>query len=157
MVNLVRGLKVEAALAQLKFTANEAARPLQKLIRSAIANAEHNLSLAADSLKISIFKVDGGPVFKRFRPNSRGRTAPLKKRTAHVTLILEGERRLPKSEKTARKTDVSETAGKKEEFDKKGITEDVAAEEKRSRDFRRKPGPKQSSGFVKRMFQRKAI
>lgn len=92
VVDVLRHLTVNEALARLNFMPKRAATPLLKLMRSAIANAEHNFYLDKDSLKIDIFKVDGGPVFKRSRPGSRGRVSPIKKRTSHITLILEGNR-----------------------------------------------------------------
>ena len=99
---MVRGLSAEEALAQLRFLPKRSAGPVFKLLQSAIANAEHNFSLSSEGLKIETLKVDGGPVFKRSRPSSRGRTAPRSKKTSHITLILEGDR---KTNKSAKETD----------------------------------------------------
>lgn len=152
VVNVVKKFKPEEAVAQLNFIPNRASRPLQKLIRSGIANAENNFSLAAEGLKISIFKVDGGPVFKRFRPNSRGRTSPLKKRTSHITLILEGERTATK--KAVEPKDDLAAGTHKNEGSEKNIAKD---DNRKNRTIKGRNPNQKSSGFVKKMFQRKSI
>ncbi|MBI2465654.1 MAG: 50S ribosomal protein L22 [Candidatus Sungbacteria bacterium] len=153
VVGVVKGLKPKDALAQLRFVPNRASEPLFKLIKSAIANAENNFSLETDSLKISEFKVDGGPVFKRFRPGSRGRSSPLKKKTSHVTLVLEGQRVATSSRKSAEEKaapikEVATDEVKTVRTDKEGKREDI---------FKAKHVPVKKTGFVKKMFQRKSI
>lgn len=91
LVDLVKGKSVQDALLQLALQPKLAARPLKKLIESAIANAEHNHSLNAETLVIKNAFVDGGPMLKRFTPRAFGRAAPIRKRTSHVTVILEGD------------------------------------------------------------------
>lgn len=88
VANLVRGLDVSLAAAQLGFYQKEAARPILKLLRSAVANAEHNNKLSRDRLFIKTITVDGGPTIKRFRPRAHGRAAPIRKRTSHINIIL---------------------------------------------------------------------
>ncbi|HBH46522.1 MAG: 50S ribosomal protein L22 [Candidatus Jacksonbacteria bacterium RIFOXYC2_FULL_44_29] len=89
VAKLVRGLDTETALRQLKFSGKRVALPLTKLIQSAVANAIHNYSLKRDNLFIKIITVDGGPTLKRSRARAFGRAAPIRKRTSHVTVILD--------------------------------------------------------------------
>ena len=150
VAGVVKGLRAAEALAQLKFVPNRAAGPLFKLMKSAIADAENNFSLEPSSLRIAELKVDGGPVFKRFRPGSKGRAAPLKKRTSHVKLVLEGERTAsPQARKAAEKIE-SEVAP-----DKAAVK--PREEEYRRDTFQARRVPAKKTGFVKRMFQRKSI
>ena len=88
VVDLVRKLPVEEALEQLRFCNKRAARPVIKLINSAIANAEHNYQLKKDNLFIKEIKVDQGPALKRWRARAMGRAAIIKKLTSHVTVVL---------------------------------------------------------------------
>ncbi len=88
VVNLVRGLSVAEAEARLSFLRREAARPVLKLLRSAIANAEHNFKLERSSLLIKSITADSGITLKRSRPRAHGRAAPIRKRTTHIALVL---------------------------------------------------------------------
>ena len=88
VASLIRNKKAEEARNILKFTIKRAARPLAKLLDSAIANAEHNAKMTAEKLFIQEIRVDEGRTLKRFRPSSRGRTSPIAKRTSQVTIIL---------------------------------------------------------------------
>jgi large subunit ribosomal protein L22 len=93
VVNNIRGKNVTEALNILRFTKNEAASWLQKVLLSAIANWEHkqqNLENADDySLYIKLAFVDEAPMLKRFRPATHGRAARIHKRRNHVTIIVE--------------------------------------------------------------------
>lgn len=91
LVDLIRGLKVEEAIVQLSVSKKDAGAPVLKLLKSAIANAKHNYDLTAENLRVKTAFVDGGPVLKRWMPKAMGRATPIRKRTSHVTLILEGE------------------------------------------------------------------
>ncbi|HQO27586.1 MAG TPA: 50S ribosomal protein L22 [Candidatus Pacearchaeota archaeon] len=91
VVDLVRGKSVEEARQILKYTVRASAQPVAKLLESAVANARHNYRLAPESLKISRITVDEGQTYKRFRPESRGRVAPIHKKTSHITLTLVGQ------------------------------------------------------------------
>ncbi len=88
VANLVRRLDVAVAETQLKFTNKAAAKPLLKLLQSAVANAEHNFKLERGNLWISHLTVDGGPTLKRWRSRAFGRAAPIRKRTAYVVIKL---------------------------------------------------------------------
>jgi large subunit ribosomal protein L22 len=84
----IRGRSVPEARAVLAFTAREAADELEKVLQSAVANAEANHGIPEDRLYIAHAYVDGGPVMKRWRARARGRVARIKKRTCHITVRL---------------------------------------------------------------------
>ena len=88
VVNTIRGLSVSAAETRLSFLPKLAAQPVLKLLRSAVANAEHNFKLDKSNLYVRHIVADGGPTLKRFRPRAFGRAAPIRKRTTHISLIL---------------------------------------------------------------------
>jgi large subunit ribosomal protein L22 len=84
----IRGRSVPEARAVLAFTSREAARALEKVLHSAVSNAEANHGIAEDRLYIKAAYVDGGPVLKRWRARARGRVARIRKRTCHITVLL---------------------------------------------------------------------
>jgi large subunit ribosomal protein L22 len=84
----IRGRSIPEARAVLAFTSREAAGALEKVLQSAVSNAESNHGLAEDRLYISAAYVDGGPVMKRWRARARGRVARIRKRTCHITVKL---------------------------------------------------------------------
>ena len=84
----IRGRSVPEARAVLAFTSREAAGEIDKVLQSAVSNAEANHGIAEDRLYISAAFVDGGPVMKRWRARARGRVARIKKRTCHITVRL---------------------------------------------------------------------
>ena len=88
VVDLVRGKKVGEAIAILMHTPKAASLVVEKLIMSAIANAEHNYEMDPNNLVISQAYVDEGPTLKRFRPRAKGRASAINKRTSHITVIL---------------------------------------------------------------------
>jgi large subunit ribosomal protein L22 len=104
VIELIRDLPAQDALSVLKFAPQAASEPVAKVLASAIANAEHNLSLDADSLFVSRAYVDEGPTMKRFRPRAQGRAYRIRKRTSHITIEVESvERRAPAKKAPARK------------------------------------------------------
>ncbi len=104
VVDLVRGLPVADADTRLMFVCKAAARPVLKLLRSAIANAEHNFTLDRSTLWVKTIAADSGVTLKRSRPRARGSAAPIRKRTTHVTIVLSDEPR--KSKVKSRKSKV---------------------------------------------------
>ena len=88
VVDMVRGRNAAEALAILKFTPRSAARVVEQLLNSAVANAGQKELGEPESLKISKAFVDGGPVLKRFQARAMGRGAPIKKRTSHITIVV---------------------------------------------------------------------
>ena len=89
VVDLVRGLPVNEALAVLRFSPQAAAEPVAKVIASAAANAENNLDLDPDTLVVAVAMVDEGPTLKRIRPRAQGRAYRIRKRTSHITIEVE--------------------------------------------------------------------
>lgn len=88
VVDLIRGKRVDEAIAILRHT-NKAASPIvEKVLNSAIANAEHNNQMDPKNLVISKAYVDEGPTLKRFRPRAMGRASRINKRTSHITLVV---------------------------------------------------------------------
>jgi large subunit ribosomal protein L22 len=86
--DVVRGLKTDKAMNQLKFAGKRAALPILKLVKSAIANAEHNFELDPNNLFIKEIMVDDAVTLKRWMPRAHGRATPIRKRASHISLIL---------------------------------------------------------------------
>jgi len=87
--DLIRGKKVSAALAILAGTPRSAVSPIEKVLKSAIANAENNLSMDRESLYVAEIFATQGPTLKRFSPRARGSASRILKRTSHITVILD--------------------------------------------------------------------
>jgi len=85
----IRGKKVEVALRLLAFSPQKGAFILKKLISSAVANAEANSEIDVDSLFVKRIFADEGPTMKRFMPRAMGRATKIRKRTSHLTVILD--------------------------------------------------------------------
>jgi len=88
VVDLVRGMSVDQALAVLRFAPQAAASTVYKVVESAVANATNVEGLARDSLVVSSAFVDEGPTLKRFRPRAQGRAYRIRKRTSHITVVV---------------------------------------------------------------------
>ncbi len=88
---LIKGKGVDEALAVLKFSPNRASQAVAKVVKSAAANAENNLELARDSLRVAQAYVDSGPSIRRMQPRARGRADVIKKRSSHITIVVQGE------------------------------------------------------------------
>ena len=92
VLNLVRGMNVQEALSMLHFTRKDAAEPVAKTIHSAFANLGNLEEGERADMKNAYVKtafVDGGPTLKRFRPMSMGRAGKIRKRTSHITIVVE--------------------------------------------------------------------
>jgi large subunit ribosomal protein L22 len=94
VMDLIRGRGVNEAYAILKFSKKGATRPIEKTLRSAVANATQKADaqgsfLDADELVVREAYVNEGPVLKRFSPRAMGRATPILKRTSHVTIIVD--------------------------------------------------------------------
>ena len=92
VADLMRGRKVKTAKNTLSVLNKRAAHPLLKLLNSAVANAEHNFSVAESTLKIQAITVNQGPSLKRFMPKAHGRATPVREPTCHINLVLMGEK-----------------------------------------------------------------
>lgn len=90
VVDLVRGMSAASALEQLRFMNKAAATPVFKLIQSAVANATHNYGIDPKTLVISSITADDGPILYRFMPRAMGRATPIRKRSTHIAVILDG-------------------------------------------------------------------
>ena len=88
VVGLVRGLPVEQAIVQLGMNQKAAARPVKKLIESAVANAVTNHGMNKDTLFIESIFVDEGVTLHRSMPRAQGRATPIRKRASHITVVL---------------------------------------------------------------------
>jgi large subunit ribosomal protein L22 len=88
VVDLIRGKDVGEAIAILRHTPKAASPVVEKLLNSAIANAEHNYQMDPNQLYISQIYVNPGPIMKRFRPRARGSAARINKRTSHITVVV---------------------------------------------------------------------
>jgi large subunit ribosomal protein L22 len=89
LMDQVRGRKIEEAIDILSFAPQRGAHILKKLINSAVANAEQNSDVDVDSLHIKRVYADEGPTLKRWMPRALGRASKIRKRTSHLTVILE--------------------------------------------------------------------
>lgn len=88
VVDLIRGKQVGEAFAILKNTPRAASPIVEKVLKSAIANAEHNYEMEPDALSVAKAHVDEGATLKRFRPRAQGRAGRINKRTSHITVIV---------------------------------------------------------------------
>ena len=88
VLDLIRGVDAAKAMAILKFTPKAACEPLEKLLTSAMANAENNHSMDVSKLYVAECITCPGPILKRIRPKDHGRAHRILKRTSHVTLVL---------------------------------------------------------------------
>ncbi len=175
VTDLIRGRKVDEAQTFLEFLVRKSAKPVLKLLKAVTASARHDFQLEQSNLYISKILVDEGPKLKRWRPVSRGRTAPIMKRTSHITIVLDEIERTkrkkvsakkPKTERRAEKPSLVKASEDKE----KRITEKPkfkpAAKDARS-DSETRREPRQRWGKevkkhkkeigLKRIFKRKAF
>ena len=109
VANLIKGMEVERAKAQLLFCKKRAAKPILKLINSAIANARNNLGIDGIFF-IKEIRVDQGPMLKRWMPRAFGRATMIQRKTSHITLVLEV--------KEPKKVERKKIEEKKEEIEK---------------------------------------
>lgn len=89
VIDLIRGKSANEAMGILMYTPKAAAEPVLKLLKSAIANAENNMNLSVDDLYVAEVFANQGPTLKRFRPRAQGRASRIRKRTSHITIILD--------------------------------------------------------------------
>ncbi len=89
VIDLIRGKRVEEAVAVLKSTPQAASPIVEKVLNSAIANAENNKGMLRDDLIVAEAFADQGPTLRRFRPRAQGRASRIRKRSSHITIILD--------------------------------------------------------------------
>ncbi len=157
VIDLTKGLDVEEALTQLKFLKKRATGPVEKLIRSAISNAEENFNLKRGNLYIKEIRVDGGPTIHRFMPRAMGRATPIRKRTSHLSLIL--AERVPtepgKIKKAKPKEDQKDDIIKVDDLKEFEVKEKAEAKKEGKKPNERQD-KKAKKGFTKRFFNRKS-
>jgi len=119
VASLIRGKKATEAESILKFTIKRAARPLLKLLNSAVAAATHDFQMEKPNLYISKVLVDEGPKLKRWRARSRGQAFEIQKKTSHVTLVLDEIEKAPKKPKKKKKAKKEKKAPPKRKEAKK--------------------------------------
>jgi large subunit ribosomal protein L22 len=143
VVEHIRGRTVPEARTMLAFTERAAAREIDKLLRSAVANAEANHNLVGDDLVVKSAYVDEGPVIKRWRARARGRAARIRKRTCHITLTL-----VPAA--TATVTRAPEAEAPAEEKTKRAPRRKAAAKPKAEAKAKPKAGAKPKASTAKK-------
>jgi large subunit ribosomal protein L22 len=151
VIDELKGLEAVKALDYLKFVNKAAVRPVTKLINSAVANAENNFQLDKKDLYIKTITVNGGPVLKRWRPRAHGRSAPIRKRTSHIELILgvkAGAKLKAVNQKEAKKPEKSEEV-------KIVKPEEVKKERPKTLSKGPQEKGKTDKGFFRGIFQRK--
>lgn len=176
VADIVRGLDLEDALNRLAILNKKAVKSIEKLLKSALANAEHNYELSKDNLFIKEILVDDGPTSYRWMPRAHGRATQLRKRTSTIKITLE-EKVATKKQVKAKKQEI-ETVQVKEKIGDLPIekadvakktrltkgAEEIKSEEdfdiKRKGGFRdmqqQEKGDKKSKGMFKKMFRRKS-
>lgn len=159
IADAIRGKSVPEADATLSFLPRRAAGPVSKLLRAAVADAKQNFQITApDTLVVARISVDGGPTLKRSRPRAMGRAFPIRKRTSHVVLVLESRGPVP-ARRRRRKADIAVVAGAAADA-RESLSEGEGRAGGRMADeaFRtRSRVTTKPTGFVQRMFRRKAI
>ncbi len=153
VADLVRGCHVREAEEILKFTVKRPAKPMLKLLKSAVANAEHNFNLKKDDLYIAEIRVDGGPIMKRFRPRARGAVFPIHKKTSHVSIKLKekGGKEIKKKGKRAKIEKVYKEEKPKDDDTAPKKRKKVGKNEKQNESM------KDTKGEREQVFRRKAI
>ena len=88
VIDLIRGKKIGEAFAILRLTPKAASPVVEKVLKSAVANAEHNYDMDVENLFVKEIYVGEGPTLKRFRPRAQGRATQILKRTSHITAVV---------------------------------------------------------------------
>jgi large subunit ribosomal protein L22 len=177
VIDEVRGLDLQEALNRLTLLEKKASSNIEKLVKSALANAEHNLELSKDNLFIKEITADDGPTYYRWMPRAFGRATPLRKRTSIIKLVLEEKK--PTKPKAKKKTVMPKTEvldkkladkpdAKKLDSNKKApvASSEQEASKEETVDVKQKGGfrdmsqqqmqEKKQKGLFKKMFRRKS-
>ncbi|MEK9130006.1 MAG: 50S ribosomal protein L22 [Patescibacteria group bacterium] len=154
VADVIRGMNVNEASSQLKFICKKASGPILKLLNSVIANAEHNFNLKKENLFIKEITVNQGPTLDRWMPRAFGRTAPIRKRTSHITITLDSAdtNAIKINKKEDKKDTMIQLKTVKDKKDLKDISLTKKTEEKNESKVKFK-----NSGFKKKMFNRKSV
>lgn len=153
VANLIKGMSINGAELELRHLSKRSSLPLLKLLKSAVANAKHNFQLSDDGLYVKDIVVNSGTVLKRFTPRAFGRASSIHKRTSHVSLVLDSRTASDKPRKSAKKQ-----GPQVRDITPEDIQEGFTGGHKEERGSEReRPGKAKSAGFVRKVFQRKAI
>ena len=152
VASLLQGMDVGRAQLELRNLPKRASAPLEKLLKSAIQNAVHDLQQDASRLYIKKINVDGGPMLKRMMPRAFGRGATIRKRMSHVSLVLglRGEEAIKRKIKKAA-APMARVASRED------VRGDVDAGRTKGRDASMAPVKKRLGGFGRKIFPRKVI
>lgn len=174
VVDLVRGLEINKALGQLKFSQKIATKPLAKLIDSAVANAVNNYELDKDNLFIKAIRVDEGKTLHRWTPKAHGRATPIRKRSSHIHITLaeikDSGKKEAKKQKVEepvklssllkqgdeKKTEEKVDSGAKKKETAKSAKSVVSEKIDNKGDYTKNEGGNEGQGFIKKVFQRKS-
>ncbi|HZJ41893.1 MAG TPA: 50S ribosomal protein L22 [Patescibacteria group bacterium] len=152
VLDVVRGLSVTEALDQLRFINKLAARPVEKLLKSAIANAENTFNLERSNLLISGLRADEGVTLKRWMPRAYGRATSIRKRACHINIVL---KEIKESGASKKKEATIEEPVKLEQIAKDAEKTKKTKTEKGSK-IEKEAGKKASVPDKAKMFRRKA-
>ncbi len=159
VADLIRKMPVDQALNQLKFTQKKASLPVYKLIKTALADAEHNFSLDKNNLKIKEIKVDEGITMKRWMPRAFGRATEIRKRSCQISLILteivdsgKKESRKVKADDPVKLDDMGKKTDKSSEKTDKKISKPTEKPDAQEKAKDKSVG----SGFAEKVFRRKS-
>jgi ribosomal protein L22 len=147
VIDHIRGRTVPEARTVLAFTTRAAAKEIEKVLRSAVANAEANHELIGDDLYISEAHVDDGLIIKRWQPRARGRVARIKKRTCHITIKLspvDGARTVTRAPQPEPAVDEVAEVAEVEEVEETPTTESTGALTPEEQKAAEKPKPKRT-------------
>lgn len=156
VADLIRGKYIDEAEAQLMFLNKKSSLPMLKLLKSAIASAQHDFKMKPDNLFISKLIVDEGPKFKRWMPRAFGRASEIQKKTSHIELCLkEGKQRKRKRfvNYNIKKTDMPLTEATKDEYKAK----DGGKKSNKFNNIISNISPKKILSAGKKIFRRKSI
>lgn len=142
VADVIRGQDADLARAHLRYLSRSAARPLEKLLNSAIAGAKHDLGLDEDYLYIKEIVVDEGMKLKRFKPKGFGMVMPIQKKTAHVKMVLD---ELPEQRKKIKEVSLA----KRPKFEGVRKEEAAAKSEAEKRPLKNEPKPRLGKELVR--------
>lgn len=154
LVDLIRGKKVQKAMALLDFSTKKGSQPLKKVLEQALANAKNNFSIDDENLfYISKITVDEGPKLKRWRARARGRAAKIEKKTSHINLVLDKIKGKEKIKKVKEVKEVQKVREKEKPKEVKKVKKVPKFKPKKEKKLR---PSKEIKGF-KKVFRRKAF
>jgi len=153
VVGLIRGLPVKNAEAYLLHLSKKSSHPLLKLLRSAMANAEHNFNLDKNNLYVRVMRVDEGPALKSVRARARGVAYPIRKRSSHIFLTLEEIKEKKKGIRKVKESNKTSEAGKEEEKSEK----QGSADSRSAGSYTKKPEFRKEGKILKRPVQKQKI